>query len=283
MSNWTRQNSRYNNNNNHYNNYHRLLPATTTARSSKPPLDNNCNLSVPAWEKDFCAKVGLIPWWKLLEAKRFMYPYDRVLLWDDSAGKEAFNKAKSRFWSEINGLPCELSLPDPDNYIDDVDWDAEVDTELIIDLESGSYRQVREQGEEHIVNLDSLLPSVMDSGTGWGDAEGINEETNKPKNSWDDHKCDGWIKEENTVSWNHNNNFGTDNSISYNYDNNFRNESWNHKNNNNNNNYNNNLRTESWNHKNSNNKYSLNHKKGREQGRESMEWRKRGEEARGGY
>ncbi|KAG7549416.1 hypothetical protein ISN45_Aa06g003120 [Arabidopsis thaliana x Arabidopsis arenosa] len=259
MSNWRRQKPR---NNNYHNYNHQRGTTTMTQSSSKPPLANS-KLSVPAWEKDFCAVIGSVPWWRVVEAKRFMHIYDRVVQWDDSAGEDAFKNAKSRFWAEINGLTCDLSLPDPDVYIDDVDWDAEVDTELILDLERGPDPLAEEQ--EHVVILDALVLSGQYSGlgwgTGWGDAEGINEEnfgTGKPENSWDNQKCDGWNEDswgikEKTECWDHNNN---------------------------------NFNTESWDQKKCNNN-SFNHKKvenwnGRDQGRESRGWRKRGEVQHGG-
>lgn len=190
-----------------------------------------------------------------------MHIYDRVVQWDDSAGEDAFKNAKSRFWAEINGFTCDLSLPDPDVYIDYVDWDAEVDTDLILDLERGPDPITEE--EEHVVILDALVLSGQYSGlgwgTGWGDAEGINEEnvgTGKPDNSWDDQKCDGW----NEDSW------GIKEKT----------ESWDRSNNNNS------FNTESWDQKNNNNKNTFKHNKvenlnSRDQGRESRGWRKRGE------
>ncbi|KAG2262491.1 hypothetical protein Bca52824_069570 [Brassica carinata] len=200
-------------------------------QSPKPPLAN-CKQSVPAWEKDFCAKVGSVPWSKVLEAKRFMHLYERVVQWDDSAGEDAFNKAKSHYWAEINGVSCDLPLPDPDVYIDDVDWDAGVDTELVLDLERGpDPGREEEGGEEHVVILDALFLSGQYSGqgwgTGWGDAEGINEENvvGKPENSWDDQRCDGWNQDswglkEKPVAWDHED---KNNSS-------FRTESWDYRN-----------------------------------------------------
>ncbi|KAF8395767.1 hypothetical protein HHK36_019718 [Tetracentron sinense] len=45
---------------------------------------------------------------------RFFKP--NVPSWEKnvSLGEEAFNNAKRRFWAEINGLPYDVSLPDPD-------------------------------------------------------------------------------------------------------------------------------------------------------------------------
>lgn len=89
----------------------------------------------PLWEKKFCFLIGSVPWQKVVHTKKFMYS-NNVLNWDDSAGKEAFNNAKNRFWAEINGFPCNISLPDPDIYIDEINWDPDIDPELIKNLES---------------------------------------------------------------------------------------------------------------------------------------------------
>ncbi|KAL3715757.1 hypothetical protein ACJRO7_007496 [Eucalyptus globulus] len=93
--------------------------------------------AIPFWEKDFCRSVGLVPWKKLVETKRYMHIYDRVLKWDDSAVEEAFHNAKKRFWAGINGIPCGIALPNPNLYIDEVDWASKVDPELLCDLERG--------------------------------------------------------------------------------------------------------------------------------------------------
>ncbi|KAL3715758.1 hypothetical protein ACJRO7_007497 [Eucalyptus globulus] len=97
----------------------------------------NWRPAVPSWEKEFCRSVGSVPWKKLVEAKRYMCIYDKVLKWDDSAVEEAFRNAKERFWAGINGIPCSIALPDPNLYIDEVDWASKVDPELLCDLERG--------------------------------------------------------------------------------------------------------------------------------------------------
>ncbi|CAH8379482.1 unnamed protein product [Eruca vesicaria subsp. sativa] len=258
MSNWRRQKPRNNNNNNNNNNVYNQQRRTMT-QSQKPPLAN-FKQSVPAWEKEFCAKVGSVPWSKVLEAKRFMHLYERVVQWDDSAGEDAFNKAKSQYWAEINGVSCDLPLHDPDVYIDDVDWDAQVDNELVLDLERG-LDPGRE--EEHVVILDALFLSGQEYsgqgwGTGWGNAEGVNEENvGKQENSWDEQRCDGWNEDswgrkEKPVGWGHENK---------NNNNSFRTESWDYRNRN------------SFNYKKDGNWNCSDH---HHQGRERREWRKRG-------
>ncbi|EHA8592412.1 hypothetical protein COCNU_contig69494402G000010 [Cocos nucifera] len=61
--------------------------------------------------------------------------YDDIVKWNDSAGEEAFRNAKARYWAEINGLHCNLPLPDPDMHIDMVVDDAYIDPQLVEDLE----------------------------------------------------------------------------------------------------------------------------------------------------
>lgn len=55
--------------------------------------------------------------------------------WDASAGEEALNDAKKRYWAHINGLLCDNPLPNPDLYIDEIDWNSYIDPELISDLD----------------------------------------------------------------------------------------------------------------------------------------------------
>nr|XP_027186949.1 uncharacterized protein LOC113783901 isoform X1 [Cicer arietinum] len=114
--------------------------------------------TVPRWEKMFCSSVGSVPWEKLVETKKYMYLYDNVVNWNDSASEEAFDNAKSRFWSEINGLPCDIPLPDPDIYIDDIDWSSTIDPELILDLERDAIVPSDKENDAEVVIIgDALL------------------------------------------------------------------------------------------------------------------------------
>ncbi|XP_028766640.1 uncharacterized protein LOC114724457 isoform X2 [Neltuma alba] len=139
--------------------------------SGKPPLDR-WQATVPVWEKKFCAVIGSVPWPKVVETKKYIYLHDNVVKWDDSAGKEAFDNAKKKFWAEINGLPCDLSLPDPEMHIDNVDWNSTVDPELILDLEREQAPGDKTNDEVVILDGSHLLdPSFFC--TGWGEAEAI--------------------------------------------------------------------------------------------------------------
>ncbi|KAL9421056.1 hypothetical protein AB3S75_038591 [Citrus x aurantiifolia] len=117
--------------------YRQRSPQTPPLYSldNEPSSSGFCNDGIPIWEKKFCASIGKVPWQKIVDTQKFMYN-ENVLNWDDSAGKEAFQNAKERFWAHINDFPCRISLPDPDIYIDEIDWNAHIDPELITDLES---------------------------------------------------------------------------------------------------------------------------------------------------
>ncbi|GAB4843896.1 hypothetical protein Ancab_013860 [Ancistrocladus abbreviatus] len=140
------------------------------SKTGRPPRGENS--PVPSWEKKFCTSVGAVPWSKLVETKRIMYLFDNVVKWNDSAGEEAFWNAKNRFWANINGLACDIKLPDPDMYIDEINWDAEIDPELLLDLDRESAISDKTAEEGGIVNLGNpldLTHSFLCSG--WGDNE----------------------------------------------------------------------------------------------------------------
>ncbi|PIN16887.1 hypothetical protein CDL12_10462 [Handroanthus impetiginosus] len=89
---------------------------------------------VPSWEIEYCKSVR-VPWHKVLASKKYIYCHPRVQNWDDSAGKEAFQNAKQRYWAMINGLPSDNPLPDPDIYVDEIDWNSYTDPQLMADLD----------------------------------------------------------------------------------------------------------------------------------------------------
>jgi hypothetical protein len=134
----------------------------------------------------FCYSVGSVQWKKVIDCKKYMFMYPNVLKWNDSAVKEAFDNAKNRFWAEFNGFPCNIPLPDPNIYIDDVDWNATVDPGLYLDLdkEAEARRHMDEKPEEPVILGSSILLNQSFSGpgwpapTGWGDEE--EKEVTKP-------------------------------------------------------------------------------------------------------
>ncbi|KAF8395772.1 hypothetical protein HHK36_019723 [Tetracentron sinense] len=72
---------------------------------------------------------------KLTERKKSVSYHENVVHWNDSAGEEALLNARKRFWLQINDLPYDMFLPDPDIYIDEVDWNSEIDPQLLLDLD----------------------------------------------------------------------------------------------------------------------------------------------------
>ncbi|GFY94956.1 hypothetical protein Acr_10g0003410 [Actinidia rufa] len=46
-----------------------------------------------------------------------------------------FSRGVNGFWAAVNGLPCDTHLPDPDMYIDEIDWNPRLDPEMIMDLD----------------------------------------------------------------------------------------------------------------------------------------------------
>ncbi|XP_015898039.3 uncharacterized protein LOC107431594 [Ziziphus jujuba] len=168
------------------------------------PSQESWRSTVPSWEKKFCASVGSVPWRKLLETKKYLYLYDNVIKWDDSAGEEAFINAKNRFWAEINGFPCNISLPDPNIYIDDVDWNSSIDPDLLMDLEIEPEPSIDKNEDENVVILDSpLLPNQQFSCSGWGESdEDFRKATDLCRNPrYGDY---GWNVDDNKNSWEQN-------------------------------------------------------------------------------
>lgn len=116
--------------------------------------------------------VGSMEWETLLQLKKFMYLYDNVMEWDDSAGEEAFSNAKRRYWAKKNRLSCDISLPDPDLYIDKIDWDSEIDTEELFAVETLPMTPAAEEYHDPVVIFgDSAMPNQELPPSGWGDDE----------------------------------------------------------------------------------------------------------------
>ncbi|XXG86016.1 hypothetical protein AAC387_Pa11g1008 [Persea americana] len=142
------------------------------SKPRKPPSGLSWQPTVPAWEKEFCSSVCRIPWRKICETRRVMSFYKNVVEWNDSAGEEALHNAKTRFWAEINGLPCDISLPDPDIYIDAVDWNSYIDPELLLDLDrEPPVPDVGENKDGKLGFLDSTLSNQPIICTGWDDTD----------------------------------------------------------------------------------------------------------------
>ena len=108
-----------------------------------------------------------------------MHLYDNVVQWNDSAGEEAFCNAKKRYRAGTNGLPWSISLPDPDIYIDKVDWNSSIDPELLLDLEQEQETNDEVDKDEKVVILGDSLLNKSFSFTGWGEEQETNDEEDR--------------------------------------------------------------------------------------------------------
>ncbi|KAI3806627.1 hypothetical protein L1987_22538 [Smallanthus sonchifolius] len=161
----------------------------------KPSLGGNSNWhhNVPYWEKRFVSSVGSISWKKFLEAKEFTHLYDNIMKWDDYAGEEAFHTAKDRFYAQFHGLPCDLESHNPDLYNDKIDWNAQMDYNLIQDLESEPVAPDDANQHEPVVVFEDVLPDPYKdySPYGWGDSDDMKKDQRGI--NWDDYIDNGKI------------------------------------------------------------------------------------------
>ncbi|RDX81329.1 hypothetical protein CR513_38005, partial [Mucuna pruriens] len=116
------------------------------------PLPEYWQDGIPLWEKKYCTIVGLVAWQKIVDSKMFKYCHSNVFDWNDSAAEEGFQNAKKCYWAKINSLPCDISLPDPDTYIDQIDWNPYVDPELIKEIDSTFFTLPDEEQENAVKN-----------------------------------------------------------------------------------------------------------------------------------
>lgn len=146
---------------------------------SRPRSQNNRGPSFgwqpSSWEKKFCATAG-VPWQKVLETKKYMCMNQdqKVLQWNDSAVEEAFWNAKNRFWAEMHGQPCDITPPDPDIFIDKIDWDSNVDPELFSDLEKripDPHSDAQKGNGGVVIGIPVVPEQYLLTPTGWGDME----------------------------------------------------------------------------------------------------------------
>lgn len=148
--------------------------------------------NIPSWEKQFC-KAASVPWGKVLFVKKYMNMHGEILKWNDSSGEEAFNSAKQRFWADINGLPCDICLPDPNMYIENVDWDACIDPKLIAELDLEFFDvDNAEKADEKTTNSNQEPKMQTNVQNPWEPTDGAEKDVGS---SWDINKAIG-LKEE---------------------------------------------------------------------------------------
>lgn len=148
--------------------------------------------TVPSWEKKFCKFVGAMDWETFLDKKKFVHLYENIIKWNDSAGEEAFHNAKQCFFAQMHGWPCNISLPSPDLYIDEVDWDRQDDLKSSLDLEHEPLVPSDPDIHEPVVIFgDAAIRGLGFSPAGWGDEDknfrkAANSSSN---NSWEQRVC----------------------------------------------------------------------------------------------
>ncbi|XP_047306455.1 uncharacterized protein LOC124909867 [Impatiens glandulifera] len=110
-------------------------------------------------------------WPRFLEAERCINIFLNITNWKDSAVEETFHNAKKRFWANINGLDCDIPLPDPDIHNDIINQNNDdVDPELILDLD---YEFVVPNDQEGGGNHCDLHDPYAGYPIGWGDLDDI--------------------------------------------------------------------------------------------------------------
>ncbi|KAL1315030.1 hypothetical protein HN51_041822 [Arachis hypogaea] len=100
------------------------------------PLPDFSQDGVPLWEKKYCTLIGSVPWQKIVDSKYSINCHGNVLNWNDSAAEEAFHNAKNLYQARMNNLPSDISLPDPNMYVDQIDWNPYIDPKLIKEVDS---------------------------------------------------------------------------------------------------------------------------------------------------
>ncbi|PON74361.1 hypothetical protein PanWU01x14_051930 [Parasponia andersonii] len=179
---------------------------------SEPVPDN-----VPSWEKRFCYVIGRVPWRKVVDTKKFMCCHTSILEWDDSAVEEAFQNAKKRFWAEMKGIGCDISLPDPDVYIHEIDWNPVVDPELMKELDQEYFVPDEEEGSGKLwgknkksrnstsAPSDGGNTNPVDNANPWecnnAETSGISESKDNGWNQWNNHSSVSKKVDNNDNSW----------------------------------------------------------------------------------
>ncbi|GER40771.1 3-bisphosphoglycerate-dependent phosphoglyceratemutase [Striga asiatica] len=130
--------------------------------------------AIPSWEKEFCQTIGLFTWENFLKAKReSIHSPGKIIDWDDSAAKDAFDHAKNAFFAkkfniEHPNQATNYPIPGPDLYIDKIKWDDDgvsPDNEFELSrAASDDDEEEEEDGFDHsAIDVNMIKP------TGWID------------------------------------------------------------------------------------------------------------------
>ncbi|XP_060168929.1 uncharacterized protein LOC132599644 [Lycium barbarum] len=130
--------------------------------------------AIPAWEKEFCLKIGSFTWDNFLNCKNYTYHFENILNWNDLAAEEAFQHPKNRFYVEFHNFPfVETFKLDPNLYIEEIDWNSEIDPELLEELELALMQEEQGEGDENLIpsylrrTYDIPIEEIIP--TGWDD------------------------------------------------------------------------------------------------------------------
>ena len=136
-----------------------------------------------------------------------MSAYKSISDWDDAAAFEAFQNAKARYRADINGMPCDIPLPDPDMFIEMVNHKVVIDPKLVEDLEKHPPPRLPDGEKDGSSGRDSFIfESKPIPAAGWGNAGDGSTEDHHSVN-WDKfieqpHRSPGWGDSENHISRN---------------------------------------------------------------------------------
>ncbi|KAF7836124.1 ubiquitin carboxyl-terminal hydrolase 24 [Senna tora] len=148
------------------------------------PLPETWKDGIPLWEKKFCTSVGLVPWQKIVDTKNYMLCHSNVLDWNDSAAEEAFQNAKKHYFAKINRIHCDISPPDPDIYVDQIDWNPDIDPELIKELDH-AYFAPPDEAERSLVKSKSRKDLAESGEDPWECADTkLNGDSENKKQEW---------------------------------------------------------------------------------------------------
>ncbi|KAK6776322.1 hypothetical protein RDI58_027323 [Solanum bulbocastanum] len=78
------------------------------------------------------------------------------------SGEKAFYDAKNKFYAEFHNLPFDnFELQNPDLYIDEIDWNPKIDSNLLEEL---GFALLMKKKETDLVQVRTLIEEIVPSG-----------------------------------------------------------------------------------------------------------------------
>ncbi|KAB5553403.1 hypothetical protein DKX38_010714 [Salix brachista] len=152
--------------------YRKKSPCQDARGRTYPKMSHTQGRSRPVlkWEREFCLQVGGIQWKDFLKTKKYILPEGKIMLWDDSEGEECFYSAKCRFWALKFGYTRYYNIhhQNPDRYIDKIDWNSEVDPQLLMELEAALEPVPYDHREKNpVISVEEIEPTGWDVCEDW--------------------------------------------------------------------------------------------------------------------